>query len=122
VDGETVEIEGIVVGFAGGGIGPDFGAPGIVTEEAMAAKLEKIGDVDILCTHAAPAVRQLSSDVVAGASKQSDAVLQYLLERRPPHHYFGDVHQPQATDWRVGSTWCHNVGYFRATGRPVRHG
>lgn len=122
VDAEVVEIEGIAVGFAGGGIGPDFGAPGIVTEEEMAAKLARIGDVEILCTHAAPAVRQLSSDVVAGASKQSEALLQHLLDRKPDHHYFGDVHQPQATDWRVGPTWCHNVGYFRATGRPVRHG
>ena len=122
VDGEVVEIGGITVGFAGGAIGPDFGAPGLVTEEEMAAKLAKIGDVEVLCTHAAPAVRQLSSDVVAGASKHSEALLQHLLDHKPDHHYFGDVHQPQAIDWRVGPTWCHNVGYFRATGRPVRHG
>jgi len=122
VDGEAVQIEGVEVGFAGGGIGPDFGAPGIVTEEEMAIKLERLRGVEVLCTHAAPAVRQLSGDVVAGASKQSEAVLQFLLDHRPALHYFGDVHQPQATAWRVGRTWCRNVGYFRATGRPVRHG
>lgn len=122
VDGEAVEIGGLRVGFAGGAIGPDFGAPGIVTEDEMAEKLGRIGDVDVLCTHAAPAVRQLSGDVVAGVSKHSEAVLDYLRSRRPPFHYFGDIHQPQATTWRVGPTRCTNVGYFRATGRPVRHG
>ena len=122
VDGEVVEIESIRVGFAGGGIGPNFGAPGIITEEEMAAKLWGLGDIDVLCTHAAPAVRQLSNDVVAGASKHSEAILQFLIDRRPARHYFGDVHQPQATAWKVGHTWCQNVGYFRATGRPFRHG
>ncbi|MFH2072784.1 MAG: metallophosphoesterase [Actinomycetota bacterium] len=122
VDGDVVEVEGLRIGVAGGGIGPDFGAPGIVTEEQMASKLAGLGDVDILCTHAAPAVRQLSNDVVAGASKHSEAVHQFVVDRQPTHHYFGDVHQPQATTWRVGRTSCRNVGYFRATGRPVRHG
>ncbi len=122
VDGEVVEIEGLRVGIAGGGIGPFAGAPGIITEERMAAKLAALGDIDVLCTHAAPAVPQLSNDVVAGASKHSEAVLQFLMERQPSHHYFGDVHQPQAITWRVGRTRCHNVGYFRATGRPCHHG
>jgi hypothetical protein len=30
------------------------------------------------------------------------------------------VHQPQASTWRIGRTRCRNVGYFRATGRPLR--
>ena len=37
-------------------------------------------------------------------------------------HILGDIHQPRATTWRLGSTICINAGYFRATGRPVRHG
>jgi len=122
VDGEVIEIEGSRVAFAGGGIGPDFGAPGIISEDEMAAKLAGLGDFDVLCTHVAPAVRQLSSDVVAGASKHSEALLQFLVDRQPSHHFFGDVHQPQAIGWRVGRTWCRNVGYFRATGRPIWHG
>jgi Icc-related predicted phosphoesterase len=121
VDAEVVEIEGLRVGFAGGG--PyHLGVAGEVTEAAMAAKLREIGPVDVLCTHAAPAVPQLSTDVIGGRAKESRALLEYLLEHRPPFHYFGDVHQPQATRWRVEETWCTNVGYFRATGRPVRHG
>jgi hypothetical protein len=35
-------------------------------------------------------------------------------------HLFGDVHQPQASRWRIGRTQCVNVGYFRATGRVFR--
>lgn len=121
VDAEVVEIEGLRVGFAGGGA-PNLGVPGEVTEAEMASKLAALGPVDVLCTHVAPAVPQLSTDVVAGRGKESRAVLDYLLERRPRWHYFGDIHQPQATLWRVGSTLCRNAGYFRATGRAVRHG
>lgn len=120
VDGEVVEIEGYRVGFAGGAI-VTTGGPGEVTEEEMEAKLARLGPVDLLCTHAAPAVPQLATDVVAGFAKHSQAVLDYILREQPPFHYFGDIHQPQATRWRVGSTRCRNVGYFRATGRAVRH-
>jgi Icc-related predicted phosphoesterase len=120
VDGEVVDLEGLRVGFAGGGIA-SIGVPGEIEEEALARKLDSLGPVDMLCTHVAPAVRPLSRDVVGGRPKQSAAVLDYLLEHRPRWHYFGDIHQPQAISWRVGSTWCRNVGYFRATKRPVRH-
>ncbi|HSG77966.1 MAG TPA: metallophosphoesterase [Acidimicrobiia bacterium] len=121
VDGEVVEIEGLRVGFAGGGM-PNLGVPGEVSDEEMRAKLAGLGPVDILCTHVPPAVRQLSNDVIGGRAKESQAILEYVLEMRPAFHYFGDVHQPQATEWRVGGTRCRNVGYFRATGRPIRHG
>jgi Icc-related predicted phosphoesterase len=120
VDGEVVEIGGLRVGFAGGGV-PRLNTPGEVTEEAMAAKLALLGPVDILCTHVAPAVPALSQDVVGGREKGSVAVLDYLRSVRPPFHYFGDIHQPQAITWRVGDTRCRNVGYFRATGKAVRH-
>jgi hypothetical protein len=66
-------------------------------------------------------VRPLSRDVIGGRLKESPAVLAYLLDHRPRWHYFGDIHQPQATSWRVGVTRSVNVGYFRATGRAVRH-
>jgi Icc-related predicted phosphoesterase len=78
--------------------------------------------VDILCTHVAPAVSALARDVVGGKEKGSQAVLDYLVDAQPQFHYFGDIHQPQASSWRVGDTRCRNVGYFRATGRAVSHG
>ncbi|HAX80944.1 MAG TPA: hypothetical protein DCY40_00045 [Actinobacteria bacterium] len=120
VDAEAVEIEGWQVGFIGGGV-PGLGVPGEVAEDEMQRKLSGLGRVDVLCTHVAPAVRPLSTDVIGGRRKQSQAVLDYILEHRPRWHYFGDIHQPQALRWRVGDTRCCNVGYFRATGRALRH-
>lgn len=120
VDGEVVEIEGFRVGFAGGGI-ISIGTQGEVSDEEMATKLEQLGAVDMLCTHVPPAVWALQKDVIAGRAKGSQSILEYLHRHQPRWHYFGDVHQPQATTWRVGSTICRNVGYFRATGRAWTH-
>ena len=120
VDGEVLEIEGWRVGIVGGGV-PGLGVPGEVGEEEMARKLDSLGPVEVLCTHVAPAVGPLSADVVGGRPKHSAAVLDYVRRHRPRWHYFGDIHQPQATRWRVGGTMCVNVGYFRATGRGVYH-
>lgn len=121
VDGEVIDVAGLTVGMVGGGVRA-LGVPGEVPEPEMAEKLAGLGPVDILCTHVAPAVRPLSHDVIGGRRKESAAVLAYLEEHQPRWHYFGDIHQPQATTWRVGRTQCRNVGYFRATGRPTRHG
>jgi len=121
VDGEVVEIDGLRVGFAGGGLAR-IGTPGEITEEDMASKLARLGPVDILATHVAPAVPALACDVIGGGEKGSVAVLDYIETHRPPFHYFGDIHQPKATRWRVGPTVCINAGYFRATGRAIRHG
>lgn len=121
VDGESVELDGTRFGFVGGGMS-SIGVPGEVGEEEMAAKLGDIGEVDVLCTHVPPAIDALARDVIGGRQKGSQSVLDYLIEVQPSWHYFGDIHQPQAGQWRVGRTRCHNVGYFRATGRAVRHG
>jgi Icc-related predicted phosphoesterase len=121
VDGVTVEIEGVTVGFAGGGVSTPVGASGEVSDEEMAAKLERLGPVDVLCTHLPPAIDPLRTDVITGRSERSSVPIRdYLSRWRPRWHFFGDVHQPQAITWRVGSTACRNVGYFRATRRPVR--
>lgn len=121
VDAEASVIEGIRVGFAGGGLAK-LGTPGEVSEGEMRAKLDALGPVDMLCTHVPPAVDPLATDVVAGMQKGSLAVLDYIRRRQPPFHYFGDIHQPQAITWRIGRTTSMNVGYFRATGRAVHHG
>jgi len=121
VDGETRIIEGSTVGFVGGGI-PRIGGAGEVEPDDMSAKLDRLGPVDILCTHVPPDVQPLASDVIGRTRKASKEILDYLIEHQPAFHYFGDIHQPQATTWRIGNTTCINVGYFRATGRAVRHG
>lgn len=120
VDADVVEIGGWTVGFVGGGM-PRLGTSGEISSADMAKKLERIGDVDILCTHVPPAIEALGRDVIGGGFKGSVEVLEYIDRVQPQFHYFGDVHQPQATRWRRGSTTCRNVGYFRATGRPYEH-
>jgi len=121
VDGETFEVEGVLVGLVGGGVAA-LGVPGEASEEEFVAKLDDLGPVDLLGTHVPPAVGPLYRDVIGGRPKSSQAILDYLREHQPAFHYFGDVHQPQAVSWRVGRTVCRNAGYFRATGRPVVHG
>ena len=121
VDAETRRIQNSTVGFVGGGI-PRIGSPGEVDPMDMRMKLESLGPVDILCTHVPPDVQTLASDVVGRTRKASKEVLEYLLVHQPAFHFFGDIHQPQATTWQVGSTRCINVGYLRATGRAVQHG
>lgn len=122
VDGDVVELEGWRVGIVGGGISTPLHASGEVSDDEMRRKLEAIGPVDVLCSHLPPAVRPMHLDVVTGRPERaSRPILDYILEHRPLYHYYGDVHQPQALTWRLGPTRCRNVGYFRATHRPVRH-
>ncbi len=122
VDGEAVEIEGTTFGFVGGGAPTVIQARGEVSDDLMEAKLARMGDVEVLCSHLPPEVPALHTDVVTGfRERASRPLLEYVRRVGPRYHYFGDVHQPQATTWRVGTTKCVNVGYFRATGRPVRH-
>jgi Icc-related predicted phosphoesterase len=119
--GETREIEGFSFGFVGGGAATPLQAEGEVSEETLEQLLGNIGPVDILCTHVPPALGPLRTDVVTGrAERGSIPILQYLERHAPRLHLFGDVHQPQASTWRVGRTRCRNVGYFRATERPLR--
>lgn len=121
MDGETVEIDGVRFGFVGGGVSTPLGAAGEVSDEEMSAKLGRLGQVDVLCSHLPPAVPSLYFDVITGRPERGSApILEYVRDVAPRLHFFGDVHQPQATRWRVGKTLCQNVGYFRATRRPVR--
>lgn len=121
VHGEVVELEGLTVGFAGGGVATPIQAAGEVSDQEMAGLLEGLGDVDVLCTHVAPAVPSLRTDVITGREERgSEPVRDFVLSRGPRFHLFGDVHQAQATSWRLGNTKCHNAGYFRATGRCLQ--
>jgi Icc-related predicted phosphoesterase len=121
VHGETRVIEGARFGFVGGGAATPLQAEGEVSEDAVAAMLDGLGPVDVLCSHMPPAVDPLRRDVVTGrVERGSEPILHYLRAHAPMLHLFGDVHQPQASSWRVGRTRCRNVGYFRATGRPMR--
>lgn len=120
VEAERFELDGQVFGMVGGGV-PTINSPGEIEDDVMAQRLARVGPVEVLCTHVAPAVQPLATDVVGGRAKGSDALRSYLEKHQPRFHYFGDIHQPQAVSWMVGSTRCINIGYFRATGRAFVH-
>lgn len=121
VHGEVVERDGLRLGLVGGGVSTPLQAEGEVDDTEMTRILDSLGHVDVLCTHVAPAIAPLRRDVVTGRDERgSEPVREYLLSHRPRFHVYGDVHQPQASTWRVGPTRCINAGYFRATGRYLR--
>ncbi len=123
LNGEVVEIDGIRLGLVGGGSKTGLNAAGEISEDEMAAILDDMGPVDVLGTHVPPSINALRRDVITGRLEGgSNAVTGYLRRHQPVVHYFGDIHQPQATRWRIGRTLSVNVGYFRATTRAVRHG
>jgi Icc-related predicted phosphoesterase len=121
VHGERMKIGDTWFGFVGGGLETPIHAAGETTEVEMGRILDELGPVDVLCSHVPPAVDALRTDVVTGRAERGSApLLDYLRAHQPKLHLFGDVHQPQASSWRVGATLCRNVGYFRATGRALR--
>ena len=121
VHGETVDMDGLRFGFVGGGVETPLKIEGEVSDEEMTSLLDGLGSVDVLCTHVPPAVRSMRRDVITGRDERgSGPIRDYLLEYQPRFHLFGDVHQPQATTWRLGATRCFNAGYFRAAGRFLR--
>jgi Icc-related predicted phosphoesterase len=119
LDGGTVDLDGWRFGFVGGGLKSAYRTPNEMSEEEFRAKLEAIGEVDVLCTHIPPAVPELLYDTVARRlEKGSMALLETIRATRPRYSIFGHVHQPLARRTRIGVTECLNVGHFRATGAP----
>jgi Icc-related predicted phosphoesterase len=119
LDGERVELGGLVLGFVGGGLRSAYRTPNEIDEDAYAAKVAAVGEVDVLCTHIPPAVPELLYDTVARRLERgSEALLQQIRSSQPRYALFGHVHQPLARRVRIGRTECINVGHFRATGTP----
>ncbi|MFG3321743.1 metallophosphoesterase [Streptomyces sp. NPDC048171] len=119
LDGERVEIGGRVFGFVGGGLRSPMRTPYEISDEEYAAKIEAVGEVDVLCTHIPPQVPDLVYDTVARRFERgSRALLDAIRRTRPRYALFGHVHQPLARRMRIGATECVNVGHFAATGRP----
>jgi Icc-related predicted phosphoesterase len=119
LDGERVELGGWTFGFIGGGLRTVYRTPNEIADEAYAAKVAAVGDVDVLCTHIPPAVPDLLYDTVARRMERgSEALLDAVRATQPRYVLFGHVHQPLASRVTIGSTECVNVGHFRATGTP----
>ncbi|PZT74654.1 MULTISPECIES: metallophosphoesterase family protein [unclassified Streptomyces] len=119
LDGERAEIGGLVFGFAGGGLRTPMRTPYEIGDEEYAARIEALGEVDVLCTHIPPDVPELVYDTVARRFERgSRALLDAIRRTRPRYALFGHVHQPLARRMRIGATECVNVGHFASTGRP----
>ncbi|MBB5102852.1 metallophosphoesterase [Streptomyces spectabilis] len=119
LDGERVEIGGRVFGFVGGGLRTPMRTPYEISDEEYAAKIEAVGEVDVLCTHIPPEVPELVYDTVARRFERgSRALLDAIRRTRPRYSLFGHVHQPLVRRMRIGSTECVNVGHFASAGRP----
>ncbi|MEU0277263.1 metallophosphoesterase [Streptomyces sp. NPDC088147] len=119
LDGERVELGGRVFGFVGGGLRTPMSTPYEISDEDYAAKVEALGEVDVLCSHIPPDVPELTYDTVARRFERgSTALLDAIRRTRPRYSLFGHVHQPLARRMRVGATECVNVGHFASTGRP----
>jgi Icc-related predicted phosphoesterase len=119
LDGGTAEIGGLRFGFVGGGLTSVYRTPYEMSEDKFRAKLEAVGDVDVLCTHIPPAVPELLYDTVSRRlEKGSVALLDTIKTVQPRYSLFGHVHQPLARRTRIGRTECLNVGHFRATRAP----
>ena len=121
-DGEVVVLEGERFGFIGGALPTPLNVAGEISEDEMRAKVEGLGEVDVLCSHIPPAVEELCYDTLAGkAERGSEDLLRYIEDVQPRRAYFGHVHQPLMSVVRIGRTLCVNVGYFRATKRAFPH-
>ena len=122
VDGDTVMLDGDVFGFVGGALPTPLGVAGEITHEEMRAKVEGLGNVDVLCSHIPPAVPELCFDTRARKSERGSVdLLRYIEDVQPRRAYFVHVHQPLVSCLHIGRTLCVNVGYFRATGRAFPH-
>jgi Icc-related predicted phosphoesterase len=119
LDGERVEIGGLVFGFVGGGLRTIYRTPNEIDDEVFAAKVDAVGAVDVLCAHIPPDLPELLFDTVAERMERgSEALLEAVRRTQPRYLLFGHVHQPLVTSVTIGRTRCVNVGHFRASGSP----
>jgi Icc-related predicted phosphoesterase len=119
LDGEVVEVAGQRWGFVGGGLVSPMRTPFELTPEEFAAKVDRLGPVDVLFSHLPPAVPELTYDTVARRFEVGSVALrEYVRQYEPRYHVFGHIHQPLVPRTRLGRTECVNVGHFAATGRP----
>ncbi|MGI5198772.1 metallophosphoesterase family protein [Streptomyces sp. CA-288835] len=119
LDGQRVEIGGWTFGFVGGGLRSPMRTPYEISDEEYAAKIEALGEVDVLCTHIPPEVPELVYDTVARRFERgSRALLDAIRKTRPRYSLFGHVHQPLVRRMRLGATECVNVGHFAGSGKP----
>ena len=118
VDGESVALGSMTFGFVGGGVQTPLGIPGEVPDEEYDAKLQRVGPVDVICTHMPPRIPWYVYDVVAKKFEPGSAgLIAYVQEHQPKYALFGHVHQPLVNQGNIGLTEMVNVGHFQASGK-----
>lgn len=118
VDGEAVRIGSMSFGFVGGGVRTPLAVPGEVSDAEYDAKFERIGPVDVICTHMPPRLPWYTYDVVARRFEPgSEGLIAYVQRHQPKFALFGHVHQPLVSQGSIGATQLVNVGHFQASGR-----
>src|ERR1700753_3461262 len=75
LDAARAELGAWTFGVVGGGLKSRYHTPHEIDEDEYVAKLEAIGEVDVLCTHIPPAVPQLLYDTVARRMEGGSAAL-----------------------------------------------
>jgi Icc-related predicted phosphoesterase len=118
VDGEAVRIGSMGFGFVGGGVRTPLAVPGEVSDSDYDAKFDRIGPVEVICTHMPPRLPWYTYDVVARKFEPgSVGLIDYVQTHRPRFALFGHVHQPLVSQGSIGQTRLVNVGHFQASGR-----
>jgi Icc-related predicted phosphoesterase len=118
LDGESVAIGALQFGFVGGGVRTPLGVPGEADEDEYDAKFERIGRVDVICTHMPPRLPWYTYDVLGKRFEPGSlGLIAYVQEHQPKYALFGHVHQPLVNRGNIGLTEMVNVGHFQATGR-----
>jgi Icc-related predicted phosphoesterase len=118
VDGESVRLGDTTFGFVGGGVQTPLGIPGEVADAEYEAKFERVGPVDVICTHMPPRIPWYTYDIVARKFEPgSVALIAYAQRHHPRYALFGHVHQPLVNRGMIHGTEFVNVGHFQATGR-----
>lgn len=124
VEAGVVQLDGIRFGMVSGAPqGPwNVGLPGEMETERYESLVASLGPVDVLCTHYPPAVPDLTWDTMANRDEVGSlALLSYIREHAPSHHYFGHVHSPRASCMTLGPTTMVNAGFFRAHRTALIH-
>ncbi|MFN8125832.1 MAG: metallophosphoesterase [Candidatus Nanopelagicales bacterium] len=119
LDGESVEVGGLRLGFVGGGLRTPMRTPFEISDEEFAAKVERLGEVDVLFSHIPPAVPEATYDVVARRLERgSRALRDYIADVQPRFAFHGHVHQPLVPRVSIGRTQVVNVGHYRSRRVP----
>ncbi len=121
LDGERVQLAGWTFGFVGGGLRTTYRTPNEIDDDEFAAKVEAIGEVDVLCAHIPPDVPDLLYDTVArrmergseallAAIREDPAAVRAVWPRAPaPAEPGADRQLPSASTSAIsGPPGCHS--------------